>query len=180
MLGLAKGLAYCGGFILVFLSVMTVISVVGRYLVGYGLSPIKGDFEMVEMGCAVAIFAFMPLAQMKRAHVTVDIFISALPSRAQCFLGLIGDILIAVVSYVMVWRFWLSFGEKFPYGSPGFRSALGMGSPPFFPESSYELEVEIWIPYGFALIGAAFFFVVSLYTVWRALNWTLDGQEPQL
>ncbi len=177
---LAQILAYGGGFILIALSIMTVISVVGRYLTGFGLGPIKGDFEMVEMGCAVAIFSFLPLAQMKRAHVTVDIFISVLPARIKCLLGLVGDILIAVVAYVMVWRFWLSFGEKFPHGSPEFRNALGMGSPPFFPETTYELELEIWMPYALALIGAAFFFVVSLYTVWRALNWTLDGQEPQL
>jgi len=55
---------------------------------------------------------------------------------------------------------------------------LGMGSKPFFPETTYELELPVWIPYGLALIGAVMFFVVSLYTVWRALNWVLDGAEP--
>ncbi|MCK4711997.1 MAG: TRAP transporter small permease [Marinosulfonomonas sp.] len=174
---LTRYLAYGGGVILAAIAIMTVVSVIGRYFLNYGLGPVKGDFELVEMGCAIAIFAFMPLAQMKRAHVTVDIFIQALPQRAQCFLGLVGDFLIAVASGVILWRFWLGFGEKFPYGSDAFRSALGMGSKPFFPETTYELELPIWIPYSLALIGAFFFALVSLYTVWRSLNWTLQGQE---
>jgi hypothetical protein len=56
-------------------------------------------------------------------------------------------------------------------------AALGMGSRPFFPETTYELEIPVWIPYGLAWIGAALFFVTALYTVWRSLNWVLQGQE---
>lgn len=171
---LARYLAYAGGVVLAAMAILTVVSVLGRH---FGLGPILGDFELIEAGCAIAIFAFMPLAQMKRAHVTVDIFIQALPLRVQCFLGLFGDFLIAVVSGVILWRFWLGFGEKFPYGSETIRGILGMGSKPFFPETTIDLELPIWIPYGLALIGAAVFALVSLYTVWRSLNWTLDGQE---
>lgn len=176
---LARMLAYGGGIILAAVSVITVASIIGRALltVHERFGPIKGDFEIVEMGVAVAIFSFMPLAQLRRGHVTVDIFISRLSGRAQAALGLVGDALIALASGVILWRFWVGFGEKFPFGSEGVRSVLGMGPPPFFPETTYELEVPIWIPYSLALVGAVFFFVVSLYTVWRSLNWTIDGRE---
>ncbi len=179
---LARMLAYAGGVILAAVSLVTVASIIGRALltVNERFGPIKGDFEIVEMGVAIAIFAFMPLAQLRRGHVTVDIFISRLSGRVQAFLGLVGDSLIALASGVILWRFWVGFGEKFPYGSDGLRSALGMGAPPFFPETTYELEVPIWIPYSLALVGAFFFFVVSLYTVWRSLNWTLEGQEQPI
>ncbi len=175
----SRMLAYAGGLILVAISLVTLASIIGRALLPLSsrFGPIKGDFEIVEMGVAVAIFAFMPLAQMRRAHVTVDIFISRLSPRIQAFLGLVGDVLIALASGVILWRFWLGFAEKFPYGGPALRKALGMGSAPFFPETTYELEVPIWIPYAGALIGAAFFFVVSLYCVWRALNWVVQGHE---
>ncbi|MFY0691515.1 MAG: TRAP transporter small permease [Paracoccaceae bacterium] len=175
--GLARWLAYAGGFVLVSLALITVVSVLGRAFIFAGLRPISGDFELVEAGCAIAIFAFMPWCQLRRGHVTVDIFIDRLPSRARAVFGLIGDAAIAVVSGLILWRIWLGFGEKFPYGSEALRDALGMGYKPFFPETTYELELPIWIPYGLAVIGAALFFVVSLYTVWRALNWVLDGQE---
>ena len=176
----SKWLAYVGGTVLAGIALMTVVSIIGRALIPFGLKPIKGDFELVEAGCAIAIFAFLPWCQIRRGHVTVDIFIQNLPSRVQAFLGLVGDTLLMVASYVILWRLWLGFGEKFPYGGDGFRQALGMGSKPFFVETTYELELPIWIPYAAALVGAALFFIVALYSVWRALNWVLDGREELL
>ncbi|RMH42337.1 MAG: TRAP transporter small permease [Alphaproteobacteria bacterium] len=174
---LCHGLAYFGGLVLVALAVITVISIIGRALVPFGLSPVRGDFELVEAGCAVAVFSFLPWCQLNRGHVTVDVFIQRLPDRVQAALGLVGDTLIAIISGVILWRLWAGFGEKFPYGDKAFRDALGMGPKPFFPETTYELEMPVWIPYGLAVVGAAMFFVVSVYTVWRALNWTLEGRE---
>lgn len=176
----ARAMAYFGGVILVAIALLTVASITGRALLSLGLGPIKGDFEMVEAGCAVAIFAFLPLAQFKRGHVTVDIFIQQMPRRVQAFLGLIGDLLIAVMAYVILWRLWLGFGEKFPYGSEGLRDVLGMGYKPFYPETTYELEMPVWYPYGLSVMGAALFFVVAAYTVWRSLNWVLDGAEQRV
>ncbi len=178
--GLARWLAYAGGAVLVGLALMTVASIIGRALLPWGLGPIKGDFELVEAGCAIAIFAFLPWCQLKRGHVTVDIFIQSLPQRAQAFLGLVGDLLLAVAAYVILWRLWLGFGEKFPYGSEALRDLLGMGYKPFFVETTYELEMPIWIPYAAALVGAAMFFIVAAYCVWRALNWVIEGREEML
>ncbi|PIE16720.1 MAG: hypothetical protein CSA68_01360 [Rhodobacterales bacterium] len=174
---LARALAYGGGALLVGMALVTVLSVLGRRLVGLGLGPIPGDFELVELGCAIAVFAFLPLAQLKRSHVTVDVFLTRLPPRLFVLLGLLGDALMTLASAVILWRFWLGFGEKFPYFSEPLRQSLSMGPKPFFPETTYELEIPIWIPYGLALIGALFFAVISAYTVWRSLNWLLQGQE---
>lgn len=173
-------LAYGGGFILALMAILTVTSVIGRRFNALGLGPIKGDFELLEAGCAIAIFAFLPLTQLKREHVTVDIFIQMFSKRSQCFLGFVGDSLIAVASTVILWRFWLGFGEKFPYGSESVRDFFGMGAKPFFTETTIDLEFPIWIPYSLALVGATLFAVVSIYTVWRSLNWTIEGQEQEV
>lgn len=176
---LARLLAYAGGLVLIAIALITVASITGRALIGLGLGPITGDFELVEAGCAVAIFAFLPWCQLKRGHVTVDIFVDRLPSRPHALTGLIGDALIALAAGVIFWRLWLGFGEKFPYGSDALRENLGMGYKPFFPETTYELELPVWIPYALAVTGAAVFLLVALYTVWRSLNWVLAGQEGQ-
>lgn len=175
----AKWWAYAGGAILVAMALVTVLSVIGRALASYGFSPIRGDFELVEMGSAVAVFAFLPWCQLRRGHVTVDLVVERFGGRIRTFFGLIGDLAIAIISGLILWRLYLGFGEKFPYGSPGMRDALAMGSKPYFPETSYELELPVWIPFGLSTIGAALFFIVSLYSVWRSLNWLLDGAEPQ-
>ena len=129
---ITRRLAFFGGVVLAMIALVTVASIIGRFFLFAGLGPIKGDYEIVEMGSAIAIFAFMPFAQFKRAHVVVDIFTGRLSQRFQIFLGLAGDSLIALVSGVLAWRFWLGLGEKIPYGSDALRSALSMGYKPFF------------------------------------------------
>lgn len=175
---LARRLAYIGGALMVAMALVTVASVLGRALLSFGLGPISGDFELVEAGCAIAIFAFLPWCQLNRGHVTVDILLDRIGGRIKALFGMIGDLVITLIAGLIAWRLYLGFGEKFPYFDQGLRDVLGMGSKPFFPETTYELELPVWIPYGLALIGAVMFFVVSLYTVWRALNWVLDGAEP--
>ena len=177
---LAKRWAILGGTLLVALSVMTVVSIIGRALTGYGLGPVPGDYELVANGCAIAIFAFLPWCQLRRGHVTVDIFINRLSSRAVAVFGCLGDALVLVVSAVIARQLYLGWGEKFPYGSNALRDALAMGYKPFFAETTYELQIPVWMPYTAALIGAVLMVIVAAYTVWRSLNWVIDGQEPQL
>lgn len=174
---LARWFAYAGGVVLTAAALITTLSIIGRAMLPLGLGPIRGDYELVGNGCALAVFAFLPWCQLRRGHVTVDIFVSPLPLRWQAALGFLGDAMITLCAGVILWRLYLGFGEKFPYGSDALRAALSFGSKPYYPESTYELAIPFWIPYAIALLGAAVFFVVSLYTMWRSLNWTLDGQE---
>ncbi len=173
----ARWLAYGGGIVLSAVAFLVVASVIGRALDGFGLSPVRGDYELVQTGCGLAVFAFLPWCQLNRGHVSVDILITQFPRRGQAFFGLIGDTLITLAAFIIAWRLWSGFGEKFPFFSDGVREALDMGSRPFFPETTYELAIPMWIPYGLAFLFAALFFLTALYTVWRALNWTLAGQE---
>ena len=174
---LAKWMAYGGGFVLTFMALMTVVSIIGRILTGIGLGPVPGDYEMVANGCAIAVFSFLPYCQLHRGHVTVDIVTVNFPQGAQAFFGLLGDILVAGFALVVFRQLWSGFGEKFPYGSDALREALDMGYKPFFAETTYELEIPFWIPYGVALVGALMFAIVGVYTVWRSLNWFIDGKE---
>ena len=57
---------------------MNAISVTGSAVFG---RPFPGDFELTEMGVAVAAFSFLPYCQLTGANVTADIFTSG-ASRA--------------------------------------------------------------------------------------------------
>jgi TRAP-type C4-dicarboxylate transport system permease small subunit len=173
----ARWLAWAGGFVLAALSVMTVVSIIGRALGGMGLGAVPGDYEMVAHGCAIAVFFFLPWCQLKRGHVTVDILADQLPPRVKAVMGLMGDALITLASVVILRQLWLAFGEKFPYGSDALRARLGMGYKPFFPETTYELQIPLWSLYAVALVGAAMMVIVGFYTVLRAARWVADGQE---
>ncbi|MEM9583173.1 MAG: TRAP transporter small permease [Pseudomonadota bacterium] len=171
---LARVAAYAGGLVLVGMALITVTSIIGRALLSWGLRPIQGDFELVEMGAAIAVFAFLPWCQLQRGHVSVSLVVNRFGGRLRALFEMLGDVAVSIVAGLIMWRLYLGFAEKFPYGGPALRDALSMGSKPFFPETSFELQLPVWIPYGLALIGAVLFFVVSLYTVWRALNQMLE------
>lgn len=174
---LATGLAVCGGLILCAMAGVTAVSIVGRALVDYGLSPVQGDYELVANGCALAVFSFLPYCQLRRGHVTVDILTERLPPRVHAFFGLMGDMLVALAAIVLTRQLWFGFAEKFPHGSDAMRAALGMGDRPFFAETTYELQIPVWIPFGLAVAGAVVFVIVSLYCVWRSAIWVIDGTE---
>lgn len=176
---IALWMAYAGGLVLTGFAVSTVASIIGRAFLFAGLGPIKGDYELVEVGSAIAVFYFLPWCQLKRGHVTVDVFVANMPARVVAFLGFLGDLLVAAFAFIIMWRLYLGFGEKFPFFSDAWRETLSMGYRPFFPETTYELAIPVWIPFLLALFGAVMFFVVSVYTVWRSLNWVLAGQEMQ-
>lgn len=174
----SQGFAVAGGVVLAGMALVTVVSVVGRALAGFGLSPVRGDFELVSIGCAIAVFWSLPLAQVRRAHVTVDILSERLGPRIHAMLGLVGNAALTVCAAVVAVQLARAFGERFPHGGPAFRDALGMGPPPFFAETTYELQLAVWIPYGLSLIGAVWLVVVCGYTVWRSAVWVAAGREP--
>ncbi len=55
---LSRWTAVVGGVVLVALMLMVVASVAGRALIGVGLAPVPGDFELVEVGVGIAVFFF--------------------------------------------------------------------------------------------------------------------------
>ncbi|MEM6662018.1 MAG: TRAP transporter small permease [Pseudomonadota bacterium] len=159
---LAKALAILGGLLLTALAVMTVISVIGRSLTFIGLRPITGDFEMVEMGCAIAICAFLPWCQLTRGHVTVDIFVGLGPRGLHRFTQMTGDLIVTAIAAVLFWRFWLGMGEMISNG-----------------QETYLLGLPIWFGYVGGIVGIGLFLIVSLYTVWRDINDLATGVETE-
>jgi hypothetical protein len=174
---ISRWLAYFGGIILTAAALMTVISILGRALIWAGLGPIPGDFELVELSCAVAVFSFLPWGQFNRAQVTVDILVDTFPPRLRIFLGMLGDLALAIAASVIAWRLWLGLGERIPHGSERIRDLLMLGDAPFFLETTFILRMPVWYGYALSMLGAGFFAIVCYYTVWRSLNWTLRGHE---
>ena len=84
---LAAALAVAGGLVLVALIVMTCLSIAGRAMFS---APLPGDFELVEIGCAVAVFAFLPYCQITGGNVVVDFFTARARPRTKAALDLMG------------------------------------------------------------------------------------------
>ena len=134
---LARWTALVGGAVLVALMLMVVISVVGRGMVGIGLGPIPGDFELVEVGVGIAVFFFLPWCYLKGGHATVDLLHMHMPRWFQKTVDTVSDLLMLIVWLVMTWMLWEGMVEKKEY-----------------METTFILQMPVWWAYAFCLVGA--------------------------
>lgn len=165
---LARLLALFGGVVVLSMAIVTCLSVTGRALSNIGFGPITGDFELVELGCAVAVFSFLPWCQVTRAHIRVDLVAPLVPENLYRWLGWLGDLVLTAFLGLLLWRLWLGFGERFPYGGASVRELLGLGAPPFYTETTYELQLPMWIPYGLSVLGMALAVLVSVIMLFQS------------
>ncbi|MRX48998.1 TRAP transporter small permease subunit [Paracoccus sp. S-4012] len=140
-------IATAGGLVLVGMMLMTVISVTRRTLFG---APLPGDFEMVEMASAVAIFAFLPLCQLRAGNVLVDFFTMRASPRTNHLLEAVGDLIWLVIAALLTWRLSVGAAEFYSYG-----------------ESSMILRLPLW--WGFVVI------LPSLALLCVTCLWTMTG-----
>jgi TRAP-type C4-dicarboxylate transport system permease small subunit len=99
-----------GGVLLVALATLVTASVMMRWLGGQG---VNGDFEMVQMGLALAVFAFLPLCQAHRGNVMVDTFTTWLPASVQAALDALWDLVYAAFAGFIAWRLAIGAWEAF-------------------------------------------------------------------
>ena len=93
--------AATGGIILTALTLVTVGTVLGRAIFN---TPIPGDFELVELGGAIAVSFFLPYCQIHEGNVIVDIVTAKAPQGVKRLLGALGDLLLLVISALISWR----------------------------------------------------------------------------
>ena len=172
---MTQAMALFGGLILAAVAAMTVLSVAGRALVSYGLGPVPGDFELVQIGCAIAVFSFLPWCQMNRGHVTVDLLVERFSPRVQAFFQILGDIALATVAVVIASQLWSGMIGKF-CADPNdavfgwMWNLIGTADPYCWVEATYELNMPVWWGYALGLIGAILFAITAIYSVWRSTN----------
>ncbi len=84
--------ALLGGLIAIAIAVIVSASVASRNLLEEG---IPGDFEYVQMGTAIAVFAFLPYCQLRRGNIVVDSFSLSWPPRMRALVDALWDLVYA-------------------------------------------------------------------------------------
>ena len=95
---------------------------------------------------AFAIFSFMPMCQVQRAHATVDVFTSFFPDRVNRVIDLLTELLMTLVIVLIAWRLWYGMQDKIRYH-----------------ETTFILQFPVWWGFAAAMIAAAIAVVVSFY-----------------
>lgn len=147
---LITGWALFGGVVLVAVVLVNVASVAGAAV----WKPFPGDFELTEMGVAVAAFTFLPYCQLTGANVTADIFTAGASPRWLALFSLLASVVALGFSLLMLWRMYFGMLDQKAYG---YTTAI--------------LQVPHWLAYLPILLSLALLAVASLLTL-------LGGERP--
>ncbi|MFK7871096.1 MAG: TRAP transporter small permease [Roseobacter sp.] len=130
---LARLLAALGGLVIFGVALTVAVSVAMRNL---GLQGIRGDFELVEMSCVYAAGLFLPLCQLHRGHVMVDLFTNWLPTP---------------VTAAMDW-IWLIF-SAFAWAALCYFTLHGLTEIRDYGDRTMLLSVPVWWSFVPAVLG---------------------------
>ncbi|MDE0385864.1 MAG: TRAP transporter small permease [Defluviicoccus sp.] len=145
-----RAVAMAGGLLLVGVMAMTVISVIGRYAFN---APIPGDYEITELVCGVAVFAFFPYCHLRNANIVVEFFTAKLSPRRKTALDTVHSFAFAVVAGLIAWRLLVGGLHKLAD-----------------EETTLFLDIPIYWGYFPALLGAVLLTVVCVWVLWRHIR----------
>lgn len=139
---LSRAVALAGGFLLIGVMAMTVVSVIGRYMFN---APIPGDYEITELVCGIAVFAFFPYCHVRRGNIVVEFFASGFRERTQHRLDTVHNLVFALVAGLITWRLFIGGLDKLHDG-----------------ETTLFLGIPIHLGYFPAFIGAVLLTLVCI------------------
>jgi TRAP-type C4-dicarboxylate transport system permease small subunit len=147
MFRISEALAALGGFVALCVALLISASVLRRWLFD---QPVPGDFELAQMFTAVAVFAFLPICQLRRGNILVDFFTASASPRMRHGLDFISCLLFSVFAGLVCLGTFRGAGDAF---------------------RSHTTTMVLGFPTGWAMgigaVCAAWLVVVSLYTAWR-------------
>jgi TRAP-type C4-dicarboxylate transport system permease small subunit len=116
--------AALGGLLAVGVATLVVVSVLGRWLF---YLPVRGDFELVRIATACAVFAYLPYTQARRANIMVDTFTQRLPPRVRDAMDAFWDLVFAACMGACAYGLYLgAFDARENY------------------ETTSELQLQMW------------------------------------
>jgi TRAP-type C4-dicarboxylate transport system permease small subunit len=144
---ISRVLVIAGGIVLTAAGILTVASVIGRYFFD---SPIPGDFELVEMACALAVFSFLPYCQLQKGNVLVDFFTYKLSPVARGALDSLSALIYTAITVLLTWR-------------------LAVGGLDLLRTNEQTVVLQIPRAYAFVYIVPCMVLLVavSFYTIWH-------------
>lgn len=153
-----KGLTYTiiqswaifGGLVLLGVVLVNTWSIVSGALFN---RPFSGDFELTQMGAAIAAFCFLPYCQLTGSNVSADIFTVNAGPRAVALMSLLSAIIAVIFATLLLWR-------------------MGAGLQDYreYEEFTGILEIPIWWAFVPVLISLALLLLAALVTLRDAIS----------
>lgn len=150
VLRISTAWAIVGGMVLLAVVTINVVSVVGAAVFNTAL---PGDFELTEIGVAVAAFAFLPYCQIAGLNVTADIFTAGASRFWLAAFSLLGALVALGFGTLMLWRMYYGMLDQRTYDS-----------------TTAILQIPLWWGYGACLLSLALLVLASSASVVEAFD----------
>lgn len=142
--------AIVGGLVLVAVALMNVASVVSFAVLN---TSFNGDFELTEIGVAIAAFAFLPYCQIANLNVTADIFTARASRFWLSVFSLIGAVIALGFGAVLLWRMYAGMIDMKTYDS-----------------TTATLQIPLWWGFAGSLISLALLVLASFASLVEAIH----------
>lgn len=142
--------ALAGGLLLFAVVLVNATSLAGNIALN---QPVPGDFEIVEVGVAVAVFAFLPYCQITGANVTADIFTVWAGPRLLAALQVLASVIALGFAILLLWRM--------SYGLADYRE---------YREVTTIYQFPIWLAFIPILLSLFLLTLGCLVTLYESLN----------
>lgn len=112
---LETGLALLGGFTVLGLIILAVVSVAGRNLFS---QPIPGYIDWIEQ--FMPLIAFMGIAYTQRdgGHIRMDMLVNLFKGRVLWFVEALTTLIILLLVILLIWGSWSHFERSFDFSAP--------------------------------------------------------------
>lgn len=112
---LETGLALLGGFTVLGLILLAVVSVAGR---NFFSQPIPGYIDWIEQ--FMPLIAFMGIAYTQRdgGHIRMDMLVNQLKGRVLWIVEALTTIIILLLVLLLIWGSWSHFDRSFDFSAP--------------------------------------------------------------
>ncbi len=144
---LARMVATAGGMLMIGVVLMTVISILARYLFN---APIPGDYEITELALGITVFAFFPYCHARSGNIVVEFFTGRLRPRHKIALDMVHSVVFTLVAGLITWRLLVGGMHKLEDG-----------------ETTLFLGIPIHWAYFSALLGAGLLTAICVLVVYR-------------
>ncbi|WP_373050782.1 TRAP transporter small permease [Thalassovita aquimarina] len=144
------GWALVGGLVLVGVVLINAWSILSGALFN---KPFAGDFELTEMGAAIAVFCFLPYCQLTGANVSADIFTMRASPRSVALMSLFAGLIALLFTAILLWRM-----------------SAGLVDYREYEEFTGILQIPIWWAFLPILVSLALLFYAAVIGFLQALK----------
>ncbi|WP_171051760.1 TRAP transporter small permease [Alteribacter natronophilus] len=146
----SKGLHLVSQVILLGMMFIVTFDVIGR---AFFSQPIRGTFELTELGLALVVFFSLSYTELSKEHISIDFIMEKFPQSVQYYFNIVINFLVMALMGLVAWQLWENS-----------RRLMNANA------TTGDLRLPIYIFLMLAVVGTIAFMLTALLNVVRSIQ----------